>query len=283
MNKGRISDAKLQEYCASDRTLTVCGVFSSGIYLADENERVIMLHDEKYGSIPFGIALDGFGGRGRELGIEAGQTAQLTGGVLNIGQLRIALYYEPEKFGDTFCPPDIFRERAGEKLKACENAALAAYSRADIGSLDKKSIEDPFAAAAFGGMELLEKGMKAADGAVISAALDRLLGLGRGLTPSCDDFLTGAVYALGFYGRCTGHFHPAYSALSRTVREKARERTNIFSAAYLISVCDGGDFSLMRRCLENTEFDALLSVGSSSGADMLSGMCFAAALLKLAQ
>lgn len=282
MNRGRITDEKLWEYCSPDRTLGVRGVFSSGIYLADENGHVIMLHDEKYGGIPFGIAIDGFGGRGRELSIEAGQTAKLTQGSLCLGQLRIELYHEPEKHGDSFCPPELFRERAGERLRKCEVASLAVYSSADIGSVDRKSIEDTFAAAAYGGMELLEKGLKSADEAAISASLDRLLGLGRGLTPSCDDFITGVVYALGFYGHRTGAFHPAYGSLIRLVREKAPERTNIFSAAYLISACGGGEFSLMRSCLEGAQFDALLSVGSSSGADMLSGMCFAAALQKLA-
>ena len=63
----------------------------------------------------------------------------------------------------------------------------------------------------------------------------------------------------------------------------AADRTNIFSRAYLEAAACGGDFSLMRECIEDPcgrTLAAMLNVGSSSGGDMLSGMCFAAALVK---
>ena len=105
------------------------------------------------------------------------------------------------------------------------------------------------------------------------------LGLGRGLTPSFDDFITGLLVTLEHASSVWGLKHPALGFLAQEISALAPLRTNRFSAAYLLAAARGGDFSLMRNCLElrpsADSLTALLGVGSSSGSDMLCGMVYA--------
>ena len=286
MNKGRIADRALWDYCSTDRELCVCGVFSAGIYFADRGGRVLMLHDSRCGTLPFGIAVEGLGSSGHSLGIENEAAVQLRGRTLLIPSagLRIPLVYEPQPGSPTFAAPDGFLCAARSALIRSGRSVLQVYAASDVDSVRREDIGDPFAAAARKGMLALARSMPTADGKGIGGALDGLLGLGRGLTPSCDDFVTGLLFALGFYAERTGRAHPALDVLRSSVRERTA-RTNRYAAAYLLAAADGGDFSLLRRCLEAADadsFNALLAVGASSGADMLAGMCFAAAQQKLA-
>jgi Protein of unknown function (DUF2877) len=109
------------------------------------------------------------------------------------------------------------------------------------------------------------------------AAARRVLGLGHGLTPSGDDFLGGIAFTLHHAPR------PAWRAelpasLSR-LREHARGATNPISAALLDDLIDGASYAALQGDnLPQIEAatQALLRVGASSGADMLSGLLLAA-------
>ena len=108
-----------------------------------------------------------------------------------------------------------------------------------------------------------------------AAALPALLGLGRGLTPSGDDFIAGYLLAAAR----TGSGQPAGFATNLTAA--ARARTTTLSAALIAAAAAGSaDERLIRAC------DALLSAdqppaevyallaayGSSSGLDAFAGM-----------
>lgn len=280
MNECFAADRALLEYCGGQHFLTVRGVFSAAIYLSDESGKVLMLHDAGYGTLPFGLAVRDLKGRGRELGIYAENPAILGMGELCFPNAELSLRVLPlagEPHPDWIPDTGKFGTAAREALERAE-ASLRIYTETIVCD----TAEDPFAAAAYKGMDRLCRGMITASRADIRAGLDNLIGLGRGLTPSCDDFITGLLFFLGYIRDCGGPAAAGLSALQEEVRALAEQRTNLFSAAYLLAAADGGDFSLMRRCIEEPgeeELSSLLAVGSSSGADMLSGMCFAEALL----
>jgi hypothetical protein len=108
------------------------------------------------------------------------------------------------------------------------------------------------------------------------AAAKKLSGLGHGLTPSGDDFILGALYAVWI-------IYPleTASALANDVATAAAPLTTSLSAAWLRSAGRGE-----AGILWHTFFDALvagdevrikesvekiLSIGETSGADALSG------------
>ncbi len=113
-----------------------------------------------------------------------------------------------------------------------------------------------------------------------------LAGLGPGLTPSGDDLLTGLVGALWWrekvYDRLNIPLRRCFAAIARG----ARDRTNVFgfreiscaamgelpeTALNVVSALLSGDMNLDSRV------SALLALGSSSGTDMLAGVCLALA------
>jgi hypothetical protein len=115
-----------------------------------------------------------------------------------------------------------------------------------------------------------------------SAALESLIGLGPGLTPSGDDLLGGALLALRALGwPCVA------DTLGRWLLPRARSRTHAISYAHLTCAADGeGAAALhdtlaaicspgapsLRKCAA-----ALTALGHSSGWDAMAGVALVAA------
>jgi len=125
-----------------------------------------------------------------------------------------------------------------------------------------------------------------------NAAL-RVLGLGNGLTPSGDDFLGGILFALHHGGGMTckagGWGLASLSALQAPIHLASRASTNPISAALLADSMAGksyGELHDMLDALESNDsrfiesaVNALLGVGSSSGADLLAGLLLALTMI----
>lgn len=128
------------------------------------------------------------------------------------------------------------------------------------------------------GSERLIDGMRTANPAVIRDALKGLLGLGIGLTPSGDDFLVGLCAVLAVPQ------HPAhvYLPLIAQVIRAEEYRTNKISYMALIKAVQGKTRACIGALLAtifNGELASIkerikpvVNIGSSSGADILSGI-----------
>ena len=115
-----------------------------------------------------------------------------------------------------------------------------------------------------------------ADISTAKAAASQLAGLGAGLTPAGDDFMTGALYAAWI-------IHPADIArvLAEEIANTAAPLTTSLSAAWLRSAGSGAagvlwhDFFNALISLDSTQIgevmDKILGVGETSGADALAG------------
>lgn len=107
----------------------------------------------------------------------------------------------------------------------------------------------------------------------------RLLGLGGGLTPSGDDFVGGALFAL----RMAHANDPGWAAAAATIRALATTRTHAISAALLADLANGESFAPLHELLNAAMADAparvlsaharaVAAIGHSSGWDMLAGI-----------
>ena len=254
MHEAVISDKALWARAEAGAELLVEGVFSGGIYLSFPEGAMLMLHDSRFGSLPFGAAVKALDGRGRLLGIQVGMPAQLSAEALAVPPADV-------RFPLRFLPPAAASGLLSEDFLA-RAAACSAMP------------EDLFSRTAAPALEKLDRGLETGDDALLRAAVQGLVGLGRGLTPTYDDYLTGLLFCLHYAGR-------ASAALDRAVLDSLG-RTNRYSAAFLRAAAEGGHFSLLADCLAAGSEDALqrlLAVGSSSGCDMLAGMRHAASLL----
>ena len=110
----------------------------------------------------------------------------------------------------------------------------------------------------------------------LSGAIEHLIGLGPGLTPSGDDFLGGAMISLRAVGRSD-----LAELLFGIVEEKVVRHSNAISAAYLAAAAEGaggewlhaalngilaGDVGLLPTALNNVG-----RIGHTSGWDALAG------------
>jgi len=104
-----------------------------------------------------------------------------------------------------------------------------------------------------------------------------LAGLGSGLTPAGDDFLTGAMF-------WTWLAHPIPDSLCRALIEVAVPRTTTLSAAFLRAAargeCNGPWHALLAALSEGAEakittvVQQVLAHGATSGADTLAGFLY---------
>ena len=116
----------------------------------------------------------------------------------------------------------------------------------------------------------------------LMGAAERLIGLGMGLTPSGDDFLTGCLAALWY---AAGAEHPAVPALRQALAGADGLTTDVGRA--MLSAAEAGRFrtsllalieELFRPAadIEDSEWEKkaerVACYGASSGWDMLSGV-----------
>ena len=108
----------------------------------------------------------------------------------------------------------------------------------------------------------------------------QLAGLGRGLTPAGDDFLTGVMLWAWVA-------HPTPAALCNKIVQVAAPRTTTLSAAFLRSAARGecsAAWHQLLAALVKTDSDLTASIrqvlahGATSGADTLAGFLYAAYL-----
>jgi hypothetical protein len=128
----------------------------------------------------------------------------------------------------------------------------------------------------------LEQACRSLHIAAARARIERFVGWGEGLTPAGDDYLVGLCAAL----RALEKRDAARRAFLRDLRHciaSLRQRTTPVSAHYLALAADGhfnADVLDARDALRSgrdtgracAAFDDLLAVGSTSGADALTGM-----------
>ncbi len=112
--------------------------------------------------------------------------------------------------------------------------------------------------------------------------IEGIVGLGDGLTPSGDDFLSGFLIILYYFGRylnLTDRLDRIISPLLEIIPTK----TNLISATFLTLAAKGEAFFLLREIIkdllgrrafdmENIRF--LIEYGGTSGASILAGLIF---------
>jgi hypothetical protein len=133
------------------------------------------------------------------------------------------------------------------------------------------------------GLEALAGGFReGGDQSCVAAAVASIAGLGHGLTPSGDDLLTGILHALTVWPALAGR--RGLGATRRLIADTARPRTTRISAAHLAVAADGHatePWHLLIPALRHpshalrSAVAALLRVGETSGADGLTGFCWA--------
>ncbi len=188
--------------------------------------------------------------------------------MLNLRILRDTIYTSPSREG---------------LIPLLENVEL-------MGSIDLflKSPEKGFIEKARQGIEQIMWGIYSYDLKAIENSSKSIIGLGPGLTPSCDDFLAGLILSLKIGNeilRGNGHDGEKYfSEISDVIYNNALDKTTVFSLNMIREACDGicptAESDLIYSLLTK-EPDAvagsskiLIKMGETSGADTAIGIFY---------
>lgn len=240
---------------------TVCGVFSQGIYCKVKNE-ILLFHDAKWGSVPFGVAVPDLAAFSVDVSANVDDIVILSENKLTFGS----------KCYDISLTCDVPRayEPAGD---ASEERISEIYKYVKENGSEQGILE--FIEANRVGCSDAIKGLVKGD---VNAAV-KLIGLGRGLTPSGDDFLCGYFAVLNAQG-----------VLAVSLREVVfdnLDRTTGISSAYMEAVLGRRYFTVYDRAVRaiygegdfKDDVDLVLSMGATSGTDTMIGALTAAKML----
>ncbi len=234
----------------------IIGVFSKAVYLDCDGE-IFVIHDSKWGYVPFGIAKDNIEDFIKSGSFEVGKSIEISVPVREKSSLLgLAL-------------PSAKRISELEKIiveKGSHGGIIELYSTRNT---VKAHIDGLFSS-------LCKNSGDAAEYAV------KLIGLGRGLTPSGDDFLAG-MFALFFAAE---NKSAAVKSAAKAVEENL-SRTSKISGAYLTAVLRRERFTLYENAVlallgdgdAETFADKVLPLGASSGTDTLCGALLAAKVI----
>lgn len=222
-----------------------------------------------------------------EAGVRAGMAAAIQGGRITLEEANLALDLRTAEPQD-LCVDSIAIHADGAarsaltgRIAACLDRADPAFSLAPLATGRGENTYTRFLAPR---LERLRAAVSAGtrDAAIETAG--RMAGCGMGLTPSSDDLLTG--YFLTHFLLCRGERTAHLRDLIPRMAQAAAEKTNRVSATFLLQSGEGlanrAVFDLFRSVFQfhdeaaaGRAIERILTIGATSGADMLTGVSLA--------
>lgn len=246
---------------------------SAGIYLQLDGQ-ILLLCDEKWGCVPIGIGIPHFAETAKQLALSVGEQVKSGNCSLHLGGRRITITKMNWKRTADGDKRTLLLLSGGIDALRHRDKGLAPLAAWLLEGEASEENWNPWCRMACPRLENLCRGLQTGNAAAVELCVEALLGLGPGLTPSADDVLCGLLYGL------RQGDNPSANLLRQAVCAHADSRTHPVSAAYLKAIADGEVFSRLEDAWLGRagSLEALLEVGSSSGADMLLGLCLAETL-----
>jgi hypothetical protein len=280
----------------------VYSVYRDSFYCLFPGRQVLLLHAAAYGVIPFGVAVPGLRNFLAERRLTKGMGVLCRDLQLQVPELELTLSLG--EFGQSPGSADEHGALASEAVILEHVRDAAAFLREKAGTKglaglvdviddlfagavsDKVAALNPFCRISYKRLSSLFSGMSGDDRQTITSSLDGLMGLGVGLTPSMDDVLVGLLCSLHYMKQHTPYTVKGLACLQETIASRSHLKTSLISAAYLTSAARGESYTIIddvvRALLGDSSrtdldgpFSRLLTVGSSSGAEMLLGIVLA--------
>ena len=259
-------------------------VTSKGVYcrLLD---RIFMLSDASFGITPIGILIDKLGlltafecKEGQKIKLRD-RALHLPGGII---RLKTNDTNTSAQYGSL--PPERILECAKLLQSQCKPKGLSSLCAPLLG-LDSEPVtySNPLCQIAHPHLNALIQALSDRRPEDVNSAVNQLIGMGIGLTPSSDDVILGMLYTL----LRIAPESEATRQLKDAVTRYAPVSTNAISAAYLLAVVDGAPFTRLDDVLLGLagqiplDIKPTLEIGSSSGSEMLLGLLIAAKIIYL--
>ena len=257
-------------------------VTSSGIYLRIE-ERILLLCDGTWGVLPIGIGIENFADALARLRPRQGQPVSVREKelILPSGSIRLLPRHPRNWEVEGAAPQPRYIRQAAEDLAALRKQrgfSMLVMPLVLGDSRDDSLKQNPYCVLAYLQLSKLMAAFSQGAAGEIGTCVEKLLGLGDGLTPSADDVLLGMLWVF----RTLSAQQPESAAVFREhIARLCDQRTNQISAAYLKAIIAGAPFERMEAVYQSLcgkeplDIQPLVKIGSSSGSEMLLGMLIA--------
>jgi len=289
----------------SENSLTVQGVFDHAIYLRGSNDELIKVIRNKDFLSPSSIRVEGAEEvRFRAAEIKEGANIIFERDALTAQDLALTInlenasIFKPTGIPDSACLLSI--EEINLNLRILKDIIYTAPSREGLvhllenvekhGPLEVfvKEQKPTMSERARPYIDQLMWGIFGGDTHAIIKSVGEILGLGPGLTPSCDDFLAGLLMSINTAGASIFRSEPQtvrfFNKISSDISALAKEKTTIYSQSLLneAAVGEGPEnaldliLSIVTMSPEQVAglSKRLTSVGATSGADISIGVYY---------
>ena len=286
------------------KAIKVQGVFDRSLFIKVGSKDLICVMRDRDFISPISILLNGSEDRGfKSFGIKESMKIEISDGALNIDKILTIKY----KNSHVWLPPPPPKKNTivdlayiSLNLRMFRDVIYTAPSREGLvpllenvelyGSLKLylEPQEPTVSERARPHIDLLMRGLFEGDFSMAIAGASSILGLGPGLTPSCDDFLAGLILSLKIGGNALLRKQKSalsfYERVSSEIYREAKEKTTIYSQSFLNEARHGeGPFamvelvySLMTKDVHQIPAVAktAIKMGETSGADFAIGIYF---------
>ncbi|GBD39654.1 hypothetical protein HRbin37_01938 [bacterium HR37] len=289
------------------KLVKVIGVFDKSIYLGFGRRYLVSMVGNMDYMTPYSILLE-VDKSFKSLGVRSDTSVELKSSALvfDAGTLTVGL----EK-ASIWTPPSYSLSRKsikgvsqiGLNLRILRDAIYTCPSREGLVPLleevekkgplklfleDKDATEPTLSQRARPAVEALMWGLFGGSTSVVLDRASVLIGLGPGLTPSCDDFLAGLMLSLliggkAIFGRKSTELS-FYGKVATLVSRLARGKTNVYGESLLIQAKSGEGpkvvIDLIHSILTGKPSEvaslsrSVLNIGETSGADIATGIFY---------
>lgn len=271
-------------------TGTIIGVFHHGWYLS-VHSAVWMLHNSMAGEIPFGVGIEKFEDRIPYLKEMEGKDFFWRDHWLVFPCMEMAISLQAAENHNRTLRANL---QVLETTQTCIKKLLLNSGRGYLKNLlegkcvgagkalEINNVIDRYEVKSEEKIHDFLNALYENDKEKMKVSLRALIGFGQGLTPSLDDWLCGFIYTLQRVW-IDEAMQDQIRVLCQEIAEIALERTNRISATYLLSIAQGSYFELLEKAIfdaSEENMSPLLSIGSSSGSDMLTGIAYAICYVK---
>lgn len=288
----------------SGNALSVEGVFDHALYLRGRGDELIKIISDEGFQSPTSILVEPKGEGFKSSGLANNTEVVFDSGTLLFGGGAMSISIESSGVYDPPVVPEPAHlsslEEINLNLRVLKDTIYTAPSREGLVPLlenvDKlgpmqlytKEQEPSMAEKARPHIDKLMWGIFGGDMNEVRQGATEILGLGPGLTPSCDDFLAGLLMSINTAGVSIFGEEPEtlafFKKASGTVSDLAREKTTIYSQSLLNEAASGNGprsaldliISVVTRGPDGITEPAkrLLAVGETSGADIAVGIYY---------
>lgn len=261
-----------------------------GIYWSTDSGRLLLLHDARYGFIPFGFGAEHLERWMAGTRIKRDDRVWMDQDELHLGQDAV-IEHCGESMRQNGEMPTVhisdykqaaarLQSAAGPMIKKGFSCLIPFAEQIIAGRIEPT--EHPafnmFARKACPALSELFYAIRTAENDGIGRAVKNLAGLGQGLTPSGDDVMLGMLAVFSLTG---GGQDPGIAQFSSWIENEISNYTSEISAAYLLAAAAGERYSMIDEAIISagtghlSAVEELMKVGGSSGMDMLLGMILA--------